>query len=280
MPKYRSFCSHFVSKPKPSHNVVCSMGVSAEDLLNDLAAVQKFLQEFKNTVSHQVFTESLKAQALGLTSKIARIGRLQPEQATIILVALRTGPWTEDILGALSQTISASIAASVATKAAPSTTQNFIRIENYCTNAMLKIFKDKDTSMRLKIAHLTSLLDSLGVHAPSEKSVQKCVGFLLLLRVGMEGAVAMGSSHKLCLAIDLKTTIKTSIAKMLVVDKLIDYPMSPTELQTMRPDVFAACYCSQGPVDADISMSQLMVVVQSVPMRKTNRAVKDREPPP
>ena len=173
------------------------MGVSAEDLLSDLAAVQKFLQEFKNTVSHQVFTESLKARALGLTSKIARIGSLQPEQATIILVALRKGPWTEDILGALGQTVSASIAASVATKAAPSTTQNFMGIENYCTNAVLKIFKDKNTSLRLKIAHLTSLLVSLGVHAPSAKSVQKCVGFLLLLHVGMEAAVAMDSNQKL-----------------------------------------------------------------------------------
>ena len=48
----------------------------------------------------------------------------------------------------------------------------------------------------------------------------------------------------------------------------------------MRPDVFAACCCSQGPADADISMSQLMVVVQGVPMRKTNRAVKRQGTPP
>ena len=279
MLKYRSFCSHFGPRPKLSHNVVCSMGVSAEELLSDLAAVQKFLQEFKSTVSHQVFAESLKAQALGLTSRIARVASLQPEQATKILVALRTGPWTEEILGALSHTVSATIAASATAKAAPSTTQNFMGIENYCTTDMLNIFKDKDTSLRLKISHLTSLLLSLGVHAPTEKSVQRCIGFLLLLHMGMEAAVAMDSSQKLCLAIDLKSTIKTSIAKTQFAHKLLDYPMSPTELQTMLPSEFAACYCSQGPVDADISLTQLMVVVQSVPMRKTNRTLKDKEPP-
>ena len=92
------------------------MGISAEDLLNDLAGVQKFLHEFKNTVSHQVFSDALKAQVLGLTSKLARVGSLKPEQATAILVALRTGPWTEEHLGALSQSISACIAATTTTK--------------------------------------------------------------------------------------------------------------------------------------------------------------------
>ena len=279
MLKYRSFCSHFCPRPKLSHNVVCSMGVSAEELLSDLAAVQRFLQEFKSTVSHQVFAESLKAQALGLTSRIARVGSLQPEQATNILVALRTGPWTEETLGALSHTVFATIAASATAKAAPSTTQDFMGVENYCTTAMLNIFKDKGTSLRLNILHLTSLLFSLRVHAPTEKSVQRCIGFLLLLHIGMEAAVAMDSSQKLCLAIDLKSTIKTSITKTQFAHKLLDYPMPPTELQTMMPSEFAACYCSQGPVDADISLTQLMVVVQSVPMRKTNRTLKDKEPP-
>eukprot|EP00972_Heterocapsa_arctica_P005564 822294-Heterocapsa_arctica.AAC.1 len=55
--------------------------------------------------------------------------------------------------------------------------------------------------------------------------------------------------------------------------------MSPAEFQTMRPAEFAACYCSQGPVEAGISVTELMVVAQSVPMRKTNTSVKDKGPP-
>eukprot|EP00972_Heterocapsa_arctica_P082190 12114837-Heterocapsa_arctica.AAC.1 len=61
------------------------MGISAADFLQALTAVQKFLHEFKTTVSHQVFAEALKAQALGLTCNIGLLGSLEPEQATNIL---------------------------------------------------------------------------------------------------------------------------------------------------------------------------------------------------
>eukprot|EP00972_Heterocapsa_arctica_P045135 6664358-Heterocapsa_arctica.AAC.1 len=99
------------------------------------------------------------------------VGSLKPEQATQIQSALRKGPWTEELLGTLSQTISGSLA-TVAVKAAPTATQNFLGIESYCTTSLLNTFRDKDTSLRLNVAHLTGLLGSLGVHAPSEKSVQ------------------------------------------------------------------------------------------------------------
>ena len=204
---------------------------------------------------------------------------MKPEQATAILVALRTGPWTEEHLGALSQSISACIAATTTTKAGPPPTQNFMAIESYCTTDLLNTFRDKDTSLRLKVVHLTGLLASLGVHAPSEKSVQRCVAFLLLLHLGVESAVAMDSTQKLCLALDLKSTLKAAVAKAPVEQRLVDYPASPSEFQTLKPAEFASRYCSQGPVDADISATELMVVAQSVPMRKTHKAVKDKEPP-
>ena len=255
------------------------MGSSAGDLLNDLAAVQSFLNEFKGTVSQQVFAESLKAQVLGLSSKIAVVRNFKPEEATQVLSVLRQGPWDQASLETLSQKVSASVGVCATPKAAPQATQVFLGIEAYCTKDLINRLQDKDGSMRLKIAHLASFMGLLGVVAPSEKSVQRCVGFLLYLHAGAAAAVAMDSTQKLCIAMDLKSTLRTTTAKMKNADRLLEFPMTPAEFQTLKPAEYAACYCNQGPERLDIPLAELMVVVQSVPMRKTNKALKDKETP-
>ena len=73
-----------------------SMGVCAEDFLQDLVAVQEFLKSYKATVEDNVFDSTLQGHVASLIAKLSATGPLKPDEGTAIIKQLQGGPWSHD----------------------------------------------------------------------------------------------------------------------------------------------------------------------------------------
>ena len=177
-----------------------------ESFLEDLRAMQSLLGEFRSPGLCSRFSEQEARMATTVLTKM-RAFRPDMRSKLAIVEELRNGAWSEAVKANLIETLASDEHGCGC--GSRNQTQTLTRPLAFLKDVDVAFLKDPNNTMRVKMYRLANALRVIGVSNPSEQTIQKAVGALLLLDQG-EGALRSDPHAKLLTLIDFKKTFALS----------------------------------------------------------------------
>ena len=242
----------------------------AEAVAQRLAAVAQLLKSvhklpcFMEVSAHQA--QAVAAAITGKTFQIDDANRLV-EQAQQIPWAF--GEHAAMVVGALAVREGPQSANAVLVRRRP---QDFEAFTNYVTSSLwASMQEEKPWAME----NLCSHLRALGLRNPTETTVQKATGILMLATEGPVNTLNMPPQtlHEILKATKKMVRLKAVQQESVDVQFVQVLPCSPDQFRASWPSVHEAVFKAEGPVSCPFSAGELLQVCHAIPMRSSRRAM-------
>ena len=247
--------------------------MASATLIADLGAVQTFLRTHARTMVGGCSAQVEATQATAFIAKVRSAGYIPVASATELLDMLAGGPWSDECKASMQQAIVESMESPVAPQLSKVKTQNFMHFERYITPSLKQTLQSANVPFRVKLTSAAEVLANLGVRCPSERSVQACVGVVLLLGMGYEETLKLTPHEMLVMAKDFKGLLKMTCNQQASSLGLPSNPRDAAELLTLAPTLHAKVFSEERPCPIDLSPPQLAEVIQRIPLRKSNASL-------
>jgi len=252
---------------------------SSAEFLTDLEAIHGFLNVHKSSSAalREKFKQVEAMQVSSVKSKMSGIINIDMLGVTQIIEKIQDGPWSDSAREDLVAAASGLSEKSSTTKRSSLQTFN---PQTYIPEYLHTLLDDKGTQMRTKMYHLGQFLPALGVHHPSEPTVQKLCAYLLVAHDGASAALSMNPCAKYSMVVDFKRMLKSVTSKATMSQYINTYPPDATDFAKLYPAMFSSAYTSGPPKASAFAESDVAMVANTIPMRKTKSELQGRSAMP
>ena len=239
-------------------------------IVRDVEQVHKFLHVHGQAAAEAIHAEVVQTQCKQLALKF-RTSAMSVDEATQVLEALTAaGPWTAAQAQELRAACASSVRPAGATGSTSQRTQVFLDPESFLTPAVWKVMESSAYSEKAKLHCYCTLLNKLGLAAPSEKTTQHCTAKFWLAIRGKEALQFDGSTMR-ALSDELKQMLSSLPAPPHLRP---NFPSDPECFRKEDPDAFALVYNEEPPEASRLEHEDVAKVLKNWPCRNSHRSVK------
>ncbi len=236
-----------------------------------MEAANRFLERLQAT-DVKSFDGIRASQFSKIVDMLQKCSSLQVEQAETLSEHASSSVWTKEQTSGFLAAIGELATGEASSRAKLQDYTSFFR---FVSKGVLESLQSGSS---LKLQMLSSHAASLGLHNPTEGSVQTIACVYLVAVHGKEVAQSMGPKDLHQTFAMIKKSLKSVCKKVTPIIMVL--PSSPEELAAQNPLIYAAAFTSSGPVPLNIEDAEFNAISSKIPMRCRQQSWVTQQPAP